>query len=81
MSPPALGCMAFEEPDDSSFMHKMGCPEPVAFDIVDCALDSGINLWDVYGEDGLSERILGRWFTERGAVTSVIFGCRTKDAS
>lgn len=64
--------MAFGEPDEQSFMHKLGCPEPVAFQIMDRALDAGCNLWDVadvYGNDGLSERILGRWFDQRGAAS------------
>ena len=69
MSPLALGCMAFGEPDEHSFMYKLGCPEPVAHGIMDQALDAGVNLWDVadvYGDDGLSERILGRWFKAQG---------------
>jgi len=61
--------MAFGEPDEHSFMHKLGCPQSVAFEIMDRALEAGCNLWDVadvYGDDGLSERILGRWFEQRG---------------
>lgn len=60
-----LGTMTFGEADDSSFMHKVGCDEETAFGIMNRALDGGINFFDtadVYGQDGLTERVIGKWF-------------------
>ena len=62
-----LGAMTFGEADDKSFMHKVGCDESTAFSIMSRALEIGVNFIDtadVYGQDGLSERIVGRWMTE-----------------
>ncbi len=60
-----LGTMTFGEADEKSFMHQVGCDEATAFAILDRAVDAGINFLDtadVYGQDGLTERVLGRWF-------------------
>ncbi len=60
-----LGTMTFGEADDSSFMHNVGCDEDTAFAIMNRALDGGINFFDtadVYGQDGLTERVIGKWF-------------------
>jgi aryl-alcohol dehydrogenase-like predicted oxidoreductase len=60
-----LGTMTFGEADDTSFMHKVGCDEETAFMIMNRALDGGINFFDtadVYGQDGLTERVIGKWF-------------------
>lgn len=60
-----LGAMTFGEADENSFMHKVGCDEKTSFEILDKALDAGINFVDtadVYGQDGLSERVIGNWF-------------------
>jgi aryl-alcohol dehydrogenase-like predicted oxidoreductase len=60
-----LGTMTFGEADETSFMHKVGCDEPTAGRIMDRALDAGVNFFDtadVYGNDGLTERVIGRWF-------------------
>jgi aryl-alcohol dehydrogenase-like predicted oxidoreductase len=57
--------MTFGEADEKSFMHKVGSDEATAHAVLDRALDKGINFVDtadVYGQDGLSERVLGRWF-------------------
>jgi len=59
-----LGAMTFGEADDKSFMHKVGCDEKTSIDILNRALELGINFVDtadVYGQDGLSERIIGAW--------------------
>ncbi len=61
-----LGTMTFGEADETSFMHKVGCDEPTAGRIMDRALDAGVNFFDtadVYGNDGLTEKVIGRWFT------------------
>lgn len=59
-----LGTMTFGEADETSFMHNVGCDEPTAGRIMDRALDAGVNFFDtadVYGNDGLTEKVIGRW--------------------
>jgi aryl-alcohol dehydrogenase-like predicted oxidoreductase len=59
-----LGGMTFGEADEKSFMHKVGSDEKTSFDILNRALELGVNFVDtadVYGQDGLSERIIGAW--------------------
>ena len=63
-----LGTMTFGEADEKSFMHEVGSDEKTSFAILDRALDAGVNFVDtadVYGQDGLSERVIGNWF-EKG---------------
>jgi aryl-alcohol dehydrogenase-like predicted oxidoreductase len=60
-----LGTMTFGEADENSFMHGVGADEKTSFDIMSRALDAGVNFFDtadVYGQDGLSERVVGRFF-------------------
>jgi aryl-alcohol dehydrogenase-like predicted oxidoreductase len=60
-----LGAMTFGEADDKSFMHKLGMDEKSSFSVLNRALDLGVNFVDtadVYGQDGLSERVIGAWF-------------------
>jgi aryl-alcohol dehydrogenase-like predicted oxidoreductase len=60
-----LGAMTFGEPDESSFMHGVAASEETANAIMDRALEAGCWFWDtadVYGQDGLSERVIGKWF-------------------
>ena len=57
--------MTFGEADSTSFMHEVGCDEKTSFELMSRALDTGINFFDtadVYGQDGLSERIIGKFF-------------------
>src|SRR5450755_832249 len=64
-----LGAMTFGEADASSFMHKAGSDEATTFAVLDRAVAAGINFIDtadVYGQDGLSERVLGGWLAARG---------------
>jgi aryl-alcohol dehydrogenase-like predicted oxidoreductase len=59
-----LGAMTFGEADAKSFMHKVGSDEATAHAVLDRAVAAGINFVDtadVYGQDGLSERVLGNW--------------------
>jgi len=59
-----LGAMTFGEADDKSFMHQVGSDEKTSFNVLNRALELGINFVDtadVYGQDGLSERIIGAW--------------------
>jgi aryl-alcohol dehydrogenase-like predicted oxidoreductase len=60
-----LGGMTFGEADEKSFMHKLGSDEQTALAVLNRALELGINFIDtadVYGQDGLSERVIGSWF-------------------
>jgi aryl-alcohol dehydrogenase-like predicted oxidoreductase len=60
-----LGGMTFGEADEKSFMHKLGSDEQTALAVLNRALELGINFIDtadVYGQDGLSERVIGGWF-------------------
>jgi aryl-alcohol dehydrogenase-like predicted oxidoreductase len=57
--------MTFGEADAGSFMHQVGCDEATAFRIMNRALELGVNFFDtadVYGQDGLTERVIGNWF-------------------
>ena len=74
-----LGAMTFGEPDEKSFMHKAGMAEATAHAVLDRALAAGINFIDtadVYGQDGLSERVLGRWFAQRGTRDKVVLATK-----
>ncbi|MGC6456346.1 MAG: aldo/keto reductase [Coraliomargaritaceae bacterium] len=62
--------------------------EDEAFRIMDQALDMGINFFDtanVYGENGETEKIIGRWFKqggnrrERVVLASKGYGCMSAD--
>ncbi|MEM9490341.1 MAG: aldo/keto reductase [Myxococcota bacterium] len=60
-----LGAMTFGEANEKSFMHNVSCDEETSFAIMNRALDGGLNFIDtadVYGQDGLSERVIGNWF-------------------
>lgn len=60
-----LGGMTFGEADEKSFMHGIGSDERTSFAVMNRALELGVNFIDtadVYGQDGLSERVLGSWF-------------------
>ena len=83
-----LGAMTFGEADEKSFMHKVGSDEETAHAVLDRTVERGINFVDtadVYGQDGLSERVIGStpsavslaWLLAKPQVTSVIFGART----
>jgi aryl-alcohol dehydrogenase-like predicted oxidoreductase len=74
-----LGAMTFGEADDQSFMHKVGCDEKTAFAIMSRALERGvgfIDTADVYGQDGLSERIVGAWLSEAKSRDRVVLATK-----
>ncbi len=76
-----LGTMTFGEANAQSFMHQVGCDDKTAFEIMDKALDSGINFIDtadVYGQDGLSERVIGQWFEEQGRRDDVVLATKCR---
>ena len=70
-----LGAMTFGEADEKSFMHKVGSDERESFAVLDRALEAGVNFVDtadVYGQDGLSERVFGAWLASRKARERVV---------
>jgi aryl-alcohol dehydrogenase-like predicted oxidoreductase len=65
-----LGAMTFGEADEGSFMHKVGADEATSQAVLDRAAELGVNFVDtadVYGQDGLSERVLGNYLVARGS--------------
>jgi aryl-alcohol dehydrogenase-like predicted oxidoreductase len=74
-----LGAMTFGEADASSFMHGASADEQTAHRILDHALDAGINFVDtadVYGQDGLSERVIGAWFASRKRRDDIVLATK-----
>lgn len=74
-----LGGMTFGEADENSFMHQVGSDERTSFEVLDAALDLGVNFIDtadVYGQDGLSERIIGNWFESGGKRDRVVLATK-----
>ncbi len=74
-----LGTMTFGEADENSFMHKVGCDESTSHSLMDQALDAGVNFWDtadVYGQDGLSERVIGSWFARTRRRDEVVIATK-----
>jgi aryl-alcohol dehydrogenase-like predicted oxidoreductase len=74
-----LGGMTFGEADDKSFMHQIGSDETTVFRILSRALELGVNFVDtadVYGQDGLSERVLGNWFEREGRRNDVVLATK-----
>jgi aryl-alcohol dehydrogenase-like predicted oxidoreductase len=71
--------MTFGEADANSFMHKVGADEKTSHAILDRAVDAGINFIDtadVYGQDGLSERVLGSWFASSRRRDQVVLATK-----
>lgn len=74
-----LGTMTFGEADASSFMHGVGCDDEVSHRIMSRALEAGVTFWDtadVYGQDGLSERVVGDWFRSTGQRDRVVLATK-----
>ena len=74
-----LGAMTFGEVDEKSFMHKVGCDEETSFAIMNRAFEKGVNFIDtadVYGPDGLSEKIVGRWMQQHKNRDRVIIATK-----
>jgi aryl-alcohol dehydrogenase-like predicted oxidoreductase len=74
-----LGAMTFGEADDKSFMHKLSCDEKTSFAIMSRALEHGVNFIDtadVYGQDGLSERVVGSWMADAKSRDRVILATK-----
>ena len=76
-----LGTMTFGEVDEKSMMYEVGCDEPTSFRIMNAALEGGINFIDtadIYGPDGLSERVIGKWFAEEGRRNDVVLATKCR---
>jgi aryl-alcohol dehydrogenase-like predicted oxidoreductase len=74
-----LGAMTFGDADDKSFMHKVGCDQKTSFAIMSRALERGVNFIDtadVYGQDGLSERIVGAWMAETASRDRLVLATK-----
>jgi aryl-alcohol dehydrogenase-like predicted oxidoreductase len=74
-----LGGMTFGEADEKSFMHKLGSDEQTAFKVMSRALELGVNFIDtadVYGQDGLSERVIGSWFEREKRRNEVVLASK-----
>jgi aryl-alcohol dehydrogenase-like predicted oxidoreductase len=77
--PLCLGAMTFGEADDKSFMHEVGCDDKTSFSIMSRALERGfgfIDTADVYGQDGLSERVVGAWMADAKTRDRVILATK-----
>jgi len=71
--------MTFGEADAKSFMHAVSATEEVSFAIMDRATELGVNFIDtadVYGQDGLSERVVGKWLKSRAARDRVVLATK-----
>ncbi len=74
-----LGAMTFGEADEKSFMHKAGSDEATSHAVLDRAVERGINFVDtadVYGQDGLSERVLGNWLERRKCRDRIVLATK-----
>lgn len=76
-----LGTMTFGEVSADSFMHKVGCSEEEAHRILDRAVDAGVNFIDtadVYGNDGLIEKVVGRWLRRFGRRDELVLATKCR---
>lgn len=74
-----LGGMTFGEADSASMMHGASSPVEEAHAVLDRAVEAGINFIDVadiYGQDGLSERVLGDWLVKSGKRDSLVLATK-----
>jgi aryl-alcohol dehydrogenase-like predicted oxidoreductase len=74
-----LGAMTFGEADDKSFMHKVSADEKTSSAIMSRALERGVNFIDtadVYGQDGLSERVVGAWMKSTHSRDRVVLATK-----
>ncbi len=79
VSPLCLGAMTFGEADEKSFMHQVGSDAATAHRILSRALELGIDFIDtadVYGQDGLSERILGDWIEKEKRRDEIVLATK-----
>jgi aryl-alcohol dehydrogenase-like predicted oxidoreductase len=73
--------MTFGEADAASMMHGVSADEKTSFEIMDAAVAAGINFFDsadVYGQEGLSERVVGKWCKERGQRDQLVLATKMR---
>ncbi len=78
-----LGGMTFGEADDKSFMHQLGSDEATSHRVLSRALELGVNFIDtadVYGQDGLSERVIGNWLESTGRRDEIVLATKFRFA-
>ena len=71
--------LAVGEANDKSFMHGVGCDAKTSSAIMSRALEKGvgfIDTADVYGQDGLSERVVGAWMAEAKTRDQVVLATK-----
>lgn len=76
-----LGAMTFGEPTEGSFMHGIAASNDVSWAMMNRALECGVNFIDtadVYGNDGLSERVIGEWFVRNGRRTDWVLATKCR---
>lgn len=74
-----VGAMTFGEADEKSFMHQVSCDEKTSWSILNAGLEAGVNFIDtadVYGQDGLSERVIGAWFEQEKKRDQVVLATK-----
>ncbi|MCC6214195.1 MAG: aldo/keto reductase [Polyangiaceae bacterium] len=74
-----LGAMTFGEADEKSFMHRVGADQATSFAMMSRALEAGVSFIDtadIYGQDGLSERVVGAWMKEAGTRERVVLATK-----
>jgi aryl-alcohol dehydrogenase-like predicted oxidoreductase len=74
-----LGAMTFGEPTPGSMMHDIAADEATSHAMIERALAVGINFIDtadVYGNDGLSERVIGRWLEKSKKRNDVVLATK-----
>lgn len=74
-----IGAMTFGEADNRSFMHQVCCDEDTSYKLMNKAYESGINFIDtadIYGQDGLSERIIGNWLSQNKLRDSFVLATK-----
>jgi len=73
--------MTFGESAEGTMMHNIGCDEPTAHSIMNKALEAGINFFDtadVYGNDGLTEKVIGNWFEKDERRDDVVLATKCR---
>lgn len=74
-----LGSMTLGRASADSIMHGLGCDERTSFSILNRALEAGvyfIDTADAYGQDGLSERVIGKWFATEEKRNDVVLATK-----
>jgi len=76
-----LGAMTFGEADATSMMHGIGADEDTAHALMARAMAQGVNFIDtadVYGQDGLAERVIGSFFAKHGRRDELVLATKMR---